>query len=152
MRKSLSSDHSAQEKSKLLKSVDILRSQGISHYISLPRIIVYGYHSSGKSSVIEAISDLAFSARSSLCTRFPTELILRALSLKWGCAFRLFPHSRKDIERHLLGTFCETIGGSGGLPALVENIKTAMGINTTGKAFTNYLLVWRFLARSIFFQ
>ncbi|PVH91775.1 hypothetical protein DM02DRAFT_702924, partial [Periconia macrospinosa] len=61
----------------LLNAVDRLRSQGIDHYVSLPQIIVCGDQSSGKSSVLEAISGISFPVKSNLCTRFPTELILR---------------------------------------------------------------------------
>ena len=64
----------------LLDSVDCLRSQGISHYISLPQIIVCGDQSSGKSSVLEAISGVSFPIKGNLCTRFPTELVLRKTS------------------------------------------------------------------------
>ena len=61
----------------LLNSIDSLRSQGISHYVSLPQIIVCGDQSSGKSSVLEAISGISFPIKGNLCTRFPTELVLR---------------------------------------------------------------------------
>jgi Dynamin family len=64
----------------LLDSVDCLRSQGISHYVLLPQIIVCGDQSSGKSSVLEAISGVSFPIKSNLCTRFPTELVLRKTS------------------------------------------------------------------------
>ncbi|KAI1435046.1 hypothetical protein GGR50DRAFT_352574 [Xylaria sp. CBS 124048] len=40
----------------LLDAIDSLRLQGIDHFISLPQIIVCGDQSSGKSSVLEAIS------------------------------------------------------------------------------------------------
>src|SRR5256714_15325334 len=61
----------------LLDLVDKLRSQGISRYVALPQIIVCGDQSSGKSSVLEAISGLSFPTKDNLCTRFATELILR---------------------------------------------------------------------------
>lgn len=61
----------------LLDIIDSLRSQGVSHYVDLPEIIVCGDQSSGKSSVLEAISGMSFPAKDGLCTRFATELILR---------------------------------------------------------------------------
>ena len=61
----------------LLDVVDTLRSHGISRYIDLPEIIVCGEQSSGKSSVLEAVSGVRFPSKDNLCTRFATELILR---------------------------------------------------------------------------
>ncbi|KAI0534900.1 P-loop containing nucleoside triphosphate hydrolase protein [Xylaria digitata] len=61
----------------LLDAIDTLRSQGIDRYVDLPQIIVCGDQSSGKSSVLEAISGLSFPTKDNLCTRFATELILR---------------------------------------------------------------------------
>ena len=42
----------------LLDVIDLLRSQGISHYIPLPQLIVCGDQSSGKSSILEAVSSI----------------------------------------------------------------------------------------------
>lgn len=82
----------------LLDSVDCLRSQGISHYVSLPQIIVCGDQSSGKSSVLEAISGVSFPTKSNLCTRFPTELVLRKTS-HIGVSVSIVPHySRSESE------------------------------------------------------
>lgn len=61
----------------LLDIIDSLRSQGVSHYVDLPEIIVCGDQSAGKSSVLEAISSMPFPAKDGVCTRFATELILR---------------------------------------------------------------------------
>lgn len=61
----------------LLDIIDRLRSQGVSHYVALPEIIVCGDQSAGKSSVLEAISGMAFPTKDGLCTRFATELVLR---------------------------------------------------------------------------
>ena len=65
------------ETKNLLDIVDKLRSHGINRYINLPEIIVCGEQSSGKSSVLEAVSGVMFPSKDNLCTRFATELILR---------------------------------------------------------------------------
>ena len=124
----------------LLDSVDCLRSQGISHYVSLPQIIVCGDQSSGKSSVLEAISGVSFPTKSNLCTRFPTELVLRKTS-HTGVSVSIVPHhSRSESEQLSLGSFHEQLDGFDGLPILIENAKAAMGISTHGKAFSKDLL------------
>ncbi|KAJ5214784.1 hypothetical protein N7468_010463 [Penicillium chermesinum] len=129
-----------QEQLELLDSIDTLRSQGISHYVSLPQIIVCGDQSSGKSSVLEAISGVSFPVKSSLCTRFPTELVLRKNS-QVGVRVSIVPYqSRSEVEQSSLGRFSEQLDGFDGLPALIENAKAAMGISTHGKAFSNDLL------------
>src|SRR5205809_3999931 len=61
----------------ILNVIDQLRSEGISKYVNLPQLIVCGDQSSGKSSVLEAISGLGFPTKDNVCTRFATELILR---------------------------------------------------------------------------
>lgn len=124
----------------LLDSVDCLRSQGIDHYISLPQIIVCGDQSSGKSSVLEAISGVSFPVKSNLSTRFPTELVLRKTS-RMGVSVSIVPHqARTESERAALSSFHEKLEGFEGLPTLIENAKAAMGISTHGKAFSKDLL------------
>jgi hypothetical protein len=61
----------------VLDVIDQLRLEGVSRYVGLPQLIVCGDQSSGKSSVLEAISGLDFPRKDNLCTRFATELILR---------------------------------------------------------------------------
>ena len=130
----------SQDQLDLLDSVDCLRSQGISHYVSLPQIIVCGDQSSGKSSVLEAISGVSFPTKSNLCTRFPTELVLRKTS-HIGVSVSIVPHhSRSESEQLSLGSFQEKLDGFDGLPTLIENAKAAMGISTHGKAFSKDLL------------
>ncbi|KAJ5193199.1 hypothetical protein N7449_009341 [Penicillium cf. viridicatum] len=106
-----------------LYSIDTLRSQGISHYVSLPQIIVCGDQSSGKSSVLEAISGVSFLVKS------------------MGVRVSIVPHqSRSDAEQYSLGSFCEQLDRFDSLSNLMENAKAAIGISTHGKAFSNDLL------------
>ena len=124
----------------LLDSIDSLRSQGISHYVSLPQIIVCGDQSSGKSSVLEAISGVSFPVKSNLCTRFPTELVLRKTS-HVGVSVSIVPHhSRSESEQLSLSSFQEDLDGFDGLPNLIERAKAAMAISTHGRAFSKDLL------------
>ncbi|KAK8852091.1 P-loop containing nucleoside triphosphate hydrolase protein [Apiospora arundinis] len=66
----------------ILDLVDSLSSYGINEYLDLPQIIVCGDQSSGKSSVLEAISRVPFAVQDGLCTRFATEIILRRQEVK----------------------------------------------------------------------
>ena len=124
----------------LLDSVDCLRSQGISHYVSLPQIIVCGDQSSGKSFVLETISGVFFPVKSNLSTRFPTELVLRKTT-QTGVSVSIVSHqARTESERLALSSFHEKLEDFDELPNLIENAKAAMGISTHGKAFSKDLL------------
>ena len=61
----------------LLDLIDKLRNHNVGDIIDFPQIIVCGDQSSGKSSVLEAISRVSFPKDSAVCTLFPTELALR---------------------------------------------------------------------------
>ncbi|KAI0855226.1 P-loop containing nucleoside triphosphate hydrolase protein [Xylaria cubensis] len=65
------------ERKALLDTIDDLRKLGIGRFVDLPQIIVVGDQSSGKSSVLEAISRVRFPIKDGLCTRFATEFVLR---------------------------------------------------------------------------
>ena len=130
----------SKEQLHLLNAMDSLRSQGISHYISLPQIIVCGDQSSGKSSVLESISGVPFPAKSSLCTRFPTELILRKTAFSSINVSIVPHHSRNDADKDSLSNFREKLLDFQDLPALIESAKLAMGVMTMGKAFSEDIL------------
>ncbi|KAG6622254.1 interferon-induced gtp-binding protein mx [Phytophthora cinnamomi] len=63
----------AQEERKL---VDKLRDIGFGQYIELPQIAVMGDTSSGKSSLLSALSGVSFPSSDQLTTRCPTQLVL----------------------------------------------------------------------------
>ncbi|KAI9350922.1 P-loop containing nucleoside triphosphate hydrolase protein [Obelidium mucronatum] len=56
--------------------IDKLRAAGLDRYVELPQIATMGDTSSGKSSVLSAISGITFPSSSELTTRCPTQLIL----------------------------------------------------------------------------
>ncbi|KAH7016365.1 dynamin family protein [Microdochium trichocladiopsis] len=124
----------------LMDAIDRLRSRGVDHLISLPQIIVVGDQSSGKSSVLEAISGVPFPARSNLCTRFPTELVLRRTS-QVSARISIVPHTaRPDSEKAALSNFDAELATFDDLSRLIEEAKYAMGISTHGNSFGRDLL------------
>ncbi|KAL5115144.1 hypothetical protein ACEQ8H_006980 [Pleosporales sp. CAS-2024a] len=128
----------------LLDVVDSLRSHGISRYIDLPEIIVCGEQSSGKSSVLEAVSGVKFPSKDNLCTRFATELILRRgpvapVKISIGPSPLETHRSEDDLAR--LRTFHVSVSSENlYLDEIIESAKAAMGINDTDKVFSSDIL------------
>jgi hypothetical protein len=65
---------------KVMDIVDKLRRTGLSGIVELPQLVVCGDQSSGKSSVLEAITEIPFPRKENLCTRFATEVSFGNLS------------------------------------------------------------------------
>ncbi|KAI4944016.1 hypothetical protein J4E91_008871 [Alternaria rosae] len=129
----------------LLDIVDNLRSHGINRYIDLPEIIVCGEQSSGKSSVLEAVSGIRFPSKDNLCTRFATELRLRRgaeapIKISISPGSREIDRSESDVEK------LRNFNYSGSLDDLelepvIEAAKDAMGIGEgSSKVFSSDIL------------
>jgi hypothetical protein len=58
---------------KLLDVINELRILDVDHELELPQLVVCGEQSSGKSSVLEAISRIPFPRAGTTCTRFVTQ-------------------------------------------------------------------------------
>jgi RNase adaptor protein for sRNA GlmZ degradation len=123
-----------------LDVIDRLRSLGVSRYIDLPQIIVYGNQSAGKSSVLEAISGLLFPTKDNLCTRFATKLILRRDGSP-GMQVAIIPSPvRTPYESELLSKFRYEIKTSKpDLEIIIEEAKLAIGLSNV-KIFSNNIL------------
>ncbi|CAI7566369.1 unnamed protein product [Penicillium palitans] len=128
------------QQSELLDKIDELRAIGVGGLVELPQIIVCGNQSSGKSSVLEAISRVRFPSKSNICTRFATEIVLRRnpsdrikVSIEPG-------DSRKDEqEQQKLRAFTsESFSSSGDLPTLIKNAKECMGLSSTDPSSTGF--------------
>jgi GTPase SAR1 family protein len=124
----------------LLNIIDTLRSQGISRYIDLPQLIVCGDQSSGKSSVLEAVSGIRFPTKDNLCTRFATELILRR-GPATSASVTIVPNAdRSASEKAKLLQFQHEIVDLSQFEKLVDKAKLVMGIEGDAKAFSNDIL------------
>lgn len=128
------------ENNDVLDLVDQLRSQGISHYINLPQIVVCGDQSSGKSSILEAISGLQFPRKDNLCTRFATEVILRRSDTRSTNASIVPANDRSEDDREKLAGFHKCDFRAEDLESLVEEARSVMGIDGDTKAFSDDVL------------
>ena len=124
----------------LLDEIDKLRSHGISHYVSLPQLIVCGDQSSGKSSVLEAISGISFPTKDNLCTQFATEVILRKAATVTISVAIVPSRSRSEDECIRMMKFRRTLENLRAFPELVGKAKDEMGISRSANAFSNDVL------------
>ncbi|RFU31327.1 hypothetical protein B7463_g5009, partial [Scytalidium lignicola] len=128
------------EQIKLLDVVDSLRAQGLSDIVALPQLIVCGDQSSGKSSVLEAISGIPFPRQDTLCTRFATEVILRRAA-KEEISVSLVPGKHRiQQDRDRLLRFHVALKTKDDFGSLFEKARDAMGLSSTGKSFSNDVL------------
>jgi hypothetical protein len=141
----LAMDQLRSEQSKLLDMVDELRMIGVGTLVELPQLIVCGNQSSGKSSVLEAISRVRFPAKSNVCTRFATEVVLRRnpqskikVSIEPGVS-----RTNEEDRRNLCNFTADAVPNDLDLPALIEQAKTCMGIHdgeSTNSGFSDDVL------------
>ena len=104
----------SQHRKTLMDTIDNLKELGIDKYVDLPQIIVVGDQSSGKSSVLEAVSGVRFPASGGACTRFATELVLRraaeskmAVSIRSAETGASSPFDTTGLDPHDLGEIIE---------------------------------------------
>lgn len=95
---------------------------------------VVGDQSSGKSSVLEAITEIPFPRKENLCTRFATEIILRRSS-KSTISITITPDKlRPKAEQSKLKSFTRSIEDFKQLPDIIEEATEAMGLGAVGGA------------------
>lgn len=124
----------------LLNDIDKLRSHGINQYVNLPQLIVCGDQSSGKSSVLDAISGVAFPTKDNLCTRFATEVILRhASNTAISVAIVPGPGRSKEEQKKLLA-FRRDLVDLENFSGLVDDAKSCMGVTHSSSAFSKDIL------------
>ncbi|KAF9122453.1 hypothetical protein BG015_005550 [Linnemannia schmuckeri] len=65
------------EYQQVIDNINRAQSHGRPHKLSVPKMVIIGDQSSGKSSILEALSKLAFPRDKDMCTRFATQVNLR---------------------------------------------------------------------------
>ena len=121
-----------QDTRKVMDIVDRLRRSGLSGEIQLPQLVVAGDQSSGKSSCLEAITEIPFPRKENLCTRFATEIILRR-SATVSISTKIIPDKmRPTTEKKRLEAFKSSIVDFHELPNLVDEATDLMGLGDDG--------------------
>ncbi|OBT89992.1 hypothetical protein VE02_01614 [Pseudogymnoascus sp. 03VT05] len=127
------------EQMELLNIVDSLRAEGLGEITALPQLIVCGDQSSGKSSVLEAISGIPFPRKENTCTRFATEVILRR-SPESRISVSVVPsRDRKQADREELLKFRHLLSTPDDFLDLFNKAKDVM-LNVPGKSFSKDIL------------
>jgi len=124
----------------ILNVIDQLRLEGISKYINLPQLIVCGDQSSGKSSVLEAISGLEFPAKDNVCTRFATELILRRAPGSGVTASIHADDDRPTLEKERIRQFRSSTVDLAQFATIVKEAENFIGLGAEGHMFSKDVL------------
>jgi GTPase SAR1 family protein len=116
----------------VLDTVAQVRKCGLESILALPQLVVCGDQSAGKSSVLEALTEIPFPRNDELCTRFPTEVIMRRSTVD-SLTIKVIPDDeRPTSEKESIKTFAETIKDFEELPTIMDRAMAVMGIGTSG--------------------
>lgn len=115
----------------VLDTVAQVRKCGLESILSLPQLVVCGDQSAGKSSVLEALTEIPFPRNDNLCTRFATEIILRRAAAD-SLTIKVIPDTDRTAkdQDHIRG-FSECITDFAELPNVMDKAMAIMGIDTS---------------------
>ena len=122
-------DLQSHEQRQVRDTVAQVRKCGLESILDLPQLVVCGDQSAGKSSVLEALTEIPFPRNENLCTRFATEIILRRATTD-SLAIKIIPNTKRpDVERATLKAFNKSITNFDELPLLMGDAMAAMGVD-----------------------
>ena len=122
------------EQRRVLDTVAQVRKCGLESVLSLPQLVVCGDQSAGKSSVLEALTEIAFPRNDNLCTRFATEIILRRASAN-SLKIKLIPDPKRPAdERDKIKNFEGSITDFREVSTLTNAAMAVMDIGDTSKS------------------
>ncbi|TAQ90934.1 hypothetical protein B7494_g709 [Chlorociboria aeruginascens] len=116
------------EQRRVLDTVAQVRKCGLDSILSLPQLVVCGDQSAGKSSVLEALTEIPFPRNDNMCTKFATEIILRRGPLN-TLKIRIHPdEERSRLDQAVIKAFEEVITDFSDLPRVMGLAEKTMGI------------------------
>lgn len=131
----------ATELAQWLSFLDSLQQLRIPTSMSLPRLVVCGGQSSGKSALLEGISGVQLPSKKAVCTRFPVHLALREGATRSLTATIAPATATETPERDQMLNWTRSHAGAWNAKLLTDIIReaaAAMGIS--GNAFARHVL------------
>lgn len=121
-------DLQTDEQRRVLDTVAQVRKCGLESILSLPQLVVCGDQSAGKSSVLEALTEIPFPRNDNLCTRFATEIILRRANTN-TLTIKIIPDPKRPTEEQTpFKAFKESIINFDELPRIMNAAMDVMDI------------------------
>ena len=134
------------EQRRVLDVVSEVQRCGLNGVLAFPQLVACGDQSSGKSSVMEALTGVPFPRSDNLCTRYATEINLRRGNNDQPI-IRVTPdEKRPSNEKEHINSFNESINDFGDLPRVMKLATEQMGISedlasaTAPRAFARDIL------------
>ena len=138
-------DLQTDEQRRVLDTVAQVRKCGLEGVLSLPQLVVCGDQSAGKSSVLEALTEIPFPRSENLCTRFATEIILRR-AVTNSLTIKIIPDDKRPLnEQTAIKAFKESITDFSELARVMDAAKAIMDKD----ASTSSTLVAKAFARDV---
>ncbi|KAF3935284.1 Dynamin [Dactylella cylindrospora] len=130
------------ERHALFNTIDRFRELGLGEDIPLPQLVVVGDQSSGKSSLLEGLTEISFPISATLCTRFATQIMLRRTKDKdqpGQVRVSIIPgpdssedEGQKEILQNFKREFEEPEFGPETFQEVLDSAAEAMGIPSPG--------------------
>ena len=110
----------------ILDIIAELRKCGLESILSLPQLVVCGDQSAGKSSLLEALTEIPFPRNDNLCTRFATEIILRRAAVE-TLVIKVIPDPKRPAgEQEKINAFRRSITNFDELPGIMAEATALM--------------------------
>ncbi|KAH8730768.1 interferon-induced GTP-binding protein Mx2 [Phaeosphaeriaceae sp. PMI808] len=118
----------------LLRKIDQLREKNVGQHVPLPQLVVVGDQSSGKSSLLESLTNIPFPRNVELCTRYATQITSRRDSeSRLEISIIPGPRASDAHKRHLADyhpKILSTESFRAQFPGILKEANTRMGIRT----------------------
>ncbi|PMD57289.1 dynamin family protein-like protein [Hyaloscypha bicolor E] len=129
-------DLQTDEQRRILDTVAQVRKCGLESILSLPQLVVCGDQSAGKSSVLEALTEIPFPRSDNLCTRFATEIILRRAPSD-SLTIKVIPDDQRPVHEQIkIKAFEESITDFEDLPRIMGLAMKIMGMDPESQSDT----------------